>query len=226
MKKILLLVLSLCLVAALLIFCGAVERDKNIFGSTDEKENTIYIGVIEPLTGDDAPGAMREVLGFRYANAVCPTVDINGVTYNVKLLEADSMSSENGSENAAKSLIYSNVAAVLGAYDSENASYCLPLFEKEKIPVIGVSCSSPKIDADNFFRMCFTDSFQCGAAANLAYSMDCRKAAVLTQTADVYSKAAGKIFADEFSRLGGEVVNLSFQSGQENFKALAEEIKD
>lgn len=225
MKKILLLLISLCLIAALLIISGVVERDSSILGEKVKVNNTIYIGVYEPFTGDDAEGAMHEILGFRYANAVCPTVQINGVTYDIVLVEADNMSNKEAAEVSAESLVKANVTAVLGSYDSENAAEALPQFAKANIPVIGVSCSSPLLpDISGFFRMCATDSFQSGVLANYAYNMDCRKAAVVTQTADIYSKEAGRLFSKEFSRLGGEVIDFSFQSGQENFKQLSEEI--
>lgn len=228
MKKILLLIFSLCFIAALLIVCGAVDRDSSFLGNKEKVENTVYLGVYEPMTGDDAQGAMREVLGFRYANSVCPTVVIDGETYNIELLEADNKSAKDGSENSANTLIQADVTAVLGSYDSENEAVGVPMFAKSNIPVIGVSCASSLVSNNNtnFFRMCFTDNFQCGVIANCAYSMDFRKAAVITQTADIYSKEAGKIFEEEFIRLGGEVDNFSFQSGQQNFKSLIEEIKD
>ena len=226
MKKILILFFSLCFFAALLIISGAVERDSSLLGKKPEVNNTIYIGVYEPFTGDDAKGAMREILGFRYANSVCPTIQINGVTYDIVLVEADNMSNKEGAELSAESLVKANVTAVLGSYDSENAAVGAPIFAKTNIPVIGVSCPSSLLPKNNgFFRMCYTDSFQSGVLANCAYNMEYRKAAVLTQTADIYSKEAGKLFSEEFTRLGGEVVNFSFQSGQENFKSLSEELR-
>ena len=227
MKKFVILFFSLCFIAALLIISGAVERDSSLLGNKEKVDNTVYIGMYEPQTGDDAKGAMREILGFKYANSVCPTVDINGVTYNIKLVEADNMSKKDGAESSAQALVKANVTAVLGSYDSENTAFGLPFFQKASIPVIGVSCTSSLISPnEGFFRLCYTDSFQSGVLANCAYNMEYRKAAVLTQTADIYSKEAGKLFSKEFTRLGGEVFDFSFQSGQENFKSLSEEIRD
>jgi branched-chain amino acid transport system substrate-binding protein len=228
MKKAILLIFSLCLVIGVLILCGAINNEFNILGKEEKNENTIYIGVYQPKTGDDAKGAAREILGIRYAYSLFPTVEIGGATYNIELLEVDNMSNKSGAADAAQTLVNANVTAVLGSYDSENTAEAVPSFEKANIPVIGISCASPLVaeKRGNFFRMCFTDAFQSGVMANYAYSMDYRKAAVLTQTADIYSKAAGKMFTEEFLRLGGEAANFSFRSGQENYNSLITEIKD
>jgi len=228
MKKFLLALLLLCLITALFIVFGNLgDKDKlSVFGDASKDKDTIYIGVYEPLTGDYAQGGLSEALGIRYANSVCPTVDINGVTYNIKLVEADNAKDELGSAFAAKTLVDSNACAILGSYGASATVAGLPEFEKSGIPLVGVSCTSQSAtkDSNSYFRICYTDSFQSGIMANLAYSMDLRHAAVLTQTGDAYSKAAGKVFADAYKQLGGEVSEFSFQLGQENFRSLAKEI--
>lgn len=226
MKKIILLLLSLIFAAALLILSGSVELKSTLLGEVKTKENILYIGVNEALTGDDAEGAARELLGFRYANSVCPTVDLNGETYSITLVEADNLSTKEGAAAAAKTLVDAGVFAVLGPYDSELCAASLPVTQASGIALISVSASSERISGTgaDFFRLCFLDGFQSSVMANLARSMEFEKAAIITQTADDYSKAAGKLFEKEFKHLGGETVNFSFQSGQENFKALTQEI--
>lgn len=228
MKKVILPVIAFCIVAAMLVLFGGMGgRDKiSAFGSTVKKPNTIYIGVYEPLTGDYKQGGLNETLAIRYANTVCPTVDIGGATYEIKLIEADSASDDIGSADAARSLIDSNVSAVLGSYGAKITAAGLPEFGANGIPVVGISCGSqPATEgAASYFRLCSTDEFQSGVMANLAYGMDLRKAAVLTQTGDEYSKKAGNTFAEAFKKLGGEVKEYSFQLGQQNFRSLAADI--
>jgi len=230
MKKLFWTLLSLCLVAAVFIlFAYLGNRDKiSVFGEDTENKNTIYIGLYEPFTGDYAQGGLSEALGVRYANYVCPTVEINGTTYNIKLVESDSSADELENAPAAKALSKSKVCAVIGSYGSSETAAGNLVFSGKGIPLIGVSCASQSAtkDSANYFRMCFTDSFQSGIMSNLAKSMNLEHAVVLTQTGDAYSKAAGKTFSEAFSKLGGEVTELSFQSGQENFRALAKEILD
>lgn len=228
MKKFLLALLAFCLVAAMFVLFGSLgDKDKiSAFGENTKNKNVIYIGVYEPLTDDYAQGGMSEALGIRYANVVCPTVDINGVTYDIELVEADNADDEQGSAFAARTLQETKLSAVLGSYSSKATAAGLAEFENKGIPLIGISCTSQSATegSSSYFRLCYTDSFQSGIMANLAYGMDLRHAAVLTQTGDAYSKAAGKTFADAFKQLGGEVTEFSFQLGQENFRSLAREL--
>ena len=87
---------------------------------TDETEatHTIKIGVFEPTTGENSNGGKQEVLGIRYANAIVPTVELNGTVYNIELVEADNQSDKVAAVAAAESLIAEGVAGVIGSYGS------------------------------------------------------------------------------------------------------------
>jgi len=230
MKKILLPFLAILFVAALFILLESRDDwDKiSAFGSGEKEKNIIYIGVYEPLTGDYSQGGLSEALGIRYANSVCPTVDIAGVTYDIKLVEADCGAYEEGSVIPAQALIKSDVCAVLGSYSAKETNAGLSVLEGNGIPLVGVSCSSRSAteDSSGYFRLCCTDSLQSGIMANLADSMDLKHAALLTQTGDEYSKETGRVFTEAFKKLGGEVTDFSFQLGQENFRSLAKEISN
>ncbi len=228
MKKVILSVLAFCLVAALFIAFGSLGGlDKiSAFGEKIIHKNVIYIGVYEPATGDYAQGGLTETLGIRYANSVCPTVEVGGVSYEIRLVEADSAVDVQGSALSAQNLSGSKITAILGSYSSKATAAGLPEFEKAGIPLVGISCSSQAATegASSYFRLCSNDSFQSGVMANLAYGMNFRKAAVITQTGDEYSKKAGKTFSEAYEKLGGEVTQYSFQLGQQNFRSLAADI--
>ncbi|MFB0921767.1 MAG: ABC transporter substrate-binding protein [Oscillospiraceae bacterium] len=228
MKKVILSVLAFCLVASLFVAFGSLGGlDKiSAFGEKIIHKNVIYVGVYEPTTGDYAQGGLTETLGMRYANSVCPTVEVGGVTYEIELVEVNSAADEPDSALAARKLAGSKVSAILGSYSSKATASGLSEFEKSGIPLIGISCSSQIATegASSYFRLCCNDSFQSGVMANLAYGMDLRKAAVITQTGDEYSKKAGKVFAEAFEKLGGHVAQYSFQSGQQNFRSLAADL--
>ena len=228
MKKFLLALLAFCLIAGMFVLFGSLgDKDKiSAFGENTKNKNVIYIGVYEPLTDDYAQGGLSETLGIRYANRVCPTVELDGETYTIELVEADNAADEKGSAFAAQKLLESDVCAVLGSYSSKATAAGLPEFEQKGVPLIGISCTSQSASSGSgdYFRMCYTDTFQSGIMANFAYGMDLRHAAVITQTGDAYSKAAGKTFSDAFIQLGGEVTDFAFQLGQENFRALTKEL--
>ena len=81
-------------------------------GGSANGDKVIKIGVFEPLTGENGGGGFGRVLGIRYANKVYPTVDINGETYNIELVEVDNKSDKTEAVSAAQSLIASGVKVV------------------------------------------------------------------------------------------------------------------
>lgn len=230
MKKFLLTILFLCLIAVLFFFLASKGNFDIItsLGDNTKNKNTIYIGVYEPLTGDYSAGGLSELQGIRYANSIRPTVEIDGVTYNIELVETDCNEDDENSAPAAAELANSGIIAVMGAYSSKANVSGLPEFEKNGLPVIGISCSSlaATSGSSRYFRLCTSDSFQSGVMANFAYGMELRHAAVLTQTGDKYSKEAGRAFAQAFEQFGGDVTFFDFQLRQENFRSLADEIAD
>jgi|GEM_PF-1729591 len=229
MKKFLLPIFSLCFIGAMVFICGTAggESTNTNSSSADKADrNVISIGVFEPLTGDDAQEGLQETLAVRYANFVCPTVEINGVKYDIELNEQDNASDIGSAASSAKSLADSKVSAVLGSYGSWLTAQGAKALEKENIPVVGITCSSRLLvkNSNNFFRVCSSDSFQSGAAASYAYSISCRKAAVLSQIGDLYSKDSGKLISDAFKNQGGTAYSYRYQKGQQNFRSLVQDI--
>ena len=108
-KKIMALILCLCFAVSMLSACGT---------KTGSGGNVIKIGVFEPVTGENGGGGFQEVLGVRYANKVYPTVEINGVTYDIELVEVDNKSDKTEAVSAAQTLISKDVKAVIGSYGS------------------------------------------------------------------------------------------------------------
>ena len=113
MKKILALLLALCMVFALAA-CGepapaasdAPEGGDDQVSDAPEGGDTtgdkvIKIGVFEPQSGDNGAGGKQEILGMQYANSLTPTVEVGGETYTVELVYADNQSSNDKAVSAA-----------------------------------------------------------------------------------------------------------------------------
>lgn len=220
-RKVLALVLSLCMVIGMLTACSKPSGDD---------KNVIKIGVFEPLTGENGGGGFQEVLGMRYANKVYPTVDINGKTYNLQLVEVDNKSDKTEAVSAAQSLISSGVKVVLGSYGSGVSIAAGDFFEEAKIPAIGASCTNPQVTLDNdyYFRVCFLDPFQGTVMANYASQSGAKTAAIITQLGDDYSSGLGSFFKTAFTKLAGDssiVDEEQFQTNQTDFKAILTNIK-
>ena len=94
-----------------------------------------------------------------------------------------------------------------------------PTSSKAKIPAIGTSCTNPQVTQGNdyYFRVCFIDPFQSVADAQFAKKQGVTKAAVITEAGDDYSAGLGTYFVKAFEALGGEIVEVNFQTGETDF---------
>ena len=135
MKKLTVVLLVMLLLGSVVFATGKSEA------KSDVKE--VVIGVFQPLTGENGGGGYQEVLGTRYANKVYPTVQINGETYKVRLVEADNKSDKTEAVTAAQSLISSGASVIIGSYGSGVSIAAGDIFLDNKIPAIGASCTNP-----------------------------------------------------------------------------------
>ena len=219
MKKLTALVLALCM-ALSLAACGGSNGDSSAAGSAATSGDTVKIGVYEPQSGDNGAGGKQEILGIQYANSVAPTVEIGGKTYNVKLEIVDNESSNDKAVSAASQLISKGVSVVLGSYGSGVSIAASDTFKNANVPAIGVTCTNPAVTAGNthYFRACFIDSFQGPVLANHAYkNLKATKAYCLSKLGDDYSGGLVSYFAQQFEKLGGEVVKAEFPEGNSDF---------
>ena len=212
MKKLIAILLCLVMVVSM-VACGGEKNPT----TTDEK--VITIGVFEPTSGQNGAGGKKEILGIQYANSLYPTVTIGGEEYTIKLEYADNQSDSSKAPTAAQQLVSKGVSIVLGTYGSSCAIAGGPYFEQAKIPAIGTSCTNPQVTLGNdyYFRVAFIDPFQSVADAQFAKKQGVTKAAVITEAGDDYSAGLGNYFVQAFKELGGEVVEVSYQTGETDF---------
>lgn len=227
MKKIILMIASLIVILVLFFaFTGAVGDKAVSRTARAEETNTLTIGVYEPLTGSEAEGGKKELLGIRYANSVRPSVDIAGITYNIELLELDNESDAETAELDGKYFIKQGVTAVLGSYGTELSEIGAKALAPSGIPHILISSTKPDLIncGPSVFRVCYDDSFQAGVMANYAVSKGYKTAVVLTMENDAYSASLAGCFTSEFMRLDGSVFAYAYEKGQNNFQSIAEMI--
>lgn len=227
MKK--LILLPFFLVAGILAFIllGGINSGDHLSEAAYNGNEKIYIGVFEPLSGFNETGGRQELLGLKYAQYQRPTVYVNGKPYDLEFVVADNASEEQSAKNAAERLVASKVSAVIGSFGSTVSIAGGEVFAREGIPAIGASCSSASVTQGNacYFSVCFSDSFQGGVLADFARGLGLEKMAVPIQAGDSYSRGISRYFIEEFTRLGGEVTQFSFNSVQQNFEPLIDEIK-
>ena len=212
MKKTIAVLMLLTLVIGLFTGCS-----QNAQTST---EQVIKIGIFEPFTGKNASGGKQEALGIAYANAIQPTVTIQGTTYKVELIVSDNESSKEKAPTAASTLVEHEVAVVLGSYGSDESLAGSGVFEAAGIPAVGVNCSNPAITAGNqhYFRICWVDTFQGSALANFAAEhLKASSVYCLAEQNDNYSAGLCSYFIEAFTSLGGSVVYETYPAGTTDF---------
>lgn len=226
MKKFLALALSCSLALTALAGCsGGTSSTPAPEGTTPAEttsggENTVYIGVFEPATGDSGAGGKQEMLGMQYANSETPTVDIGGTTYNVELVYADNGSDSAKAPTAAAELVGKGVSLVLGSYGSGVSIAAGPIFGEAGLAAIGVTCTNPQVTAGNdyYFRICFLDPFQGTVLANFATEkFSAQKAYLLGELGNDYDQGLMNYFEQAFTAAGGTVVKDSFPTNTSDF---------
>ena len=228
MKKFIALALASVMTFSLAA-CGGGGSDEAAVAGTPISGDTIKIGVFEPTTGENGGGGMQEVLGIRYANTVAPTVDINGTTYNIELVEVDNQSDKTAAVTAAQSLISSGVVGVMGSYGSGVSIAAGQTFAEAGVPAIGCSCTNPQVTLGNdfYFRTCFLDPFQGTVMASYAAEeMGYKTAAIISQNGDDYSTGIAAYFKQAFESLGGTIVaDETYQTNESDFNAILTTVK-
>lgn len=230
MKKFIALALASVMTFSLAACGGGGSEDAATTAGTPISGDTIKIGVFEPTTGENGGGGMQEVLGIRYANTVVPTVDINGTTYNIELVEVDNQSDKTAAVTAAQSLISSGVVGVLGSYGSGVSIAAGQTFADAGVPAIGCSCTNPQVTLGNdfYFRTCFLDPFQGTVMASYAAEeMGYKTAAIVSQNGDDYSTGIAAYFKQAFESLGGTIVaDETYQTNESDFNAILTTVKE
>ena len=212
MKKIIAVLMLMVLMTGLLAGCSQKDQAN--------ADQVIRIGIFEPFTGNYASGGKQEALGIAYANSLQPTVVINGVTYQVELVVADTESSKEKAPTAATMLLEHNVSVVLGSYGSDEAMAGSSVFEAAGIPVVGVTCTNPAITAGNqhYFRICWLDTFQGSVLAKFAEEhLKAGTVYCLAEREDNYSAGLCTYFIEAYTSMGGSVIYETYPAGTTDF---------
>lgn len=216
MKKLSFLMVLVLAMTAFMAGCGGSGDAE----SSESGNPVVKIGVFEPASGDNGAGGKQETLGIQYANSVCPTVEIGGTTYDVKLEIVDNESSTDKGPTAAQSLVSAGVSVVLGSYGSGVSIAASDIFGSAGIPAIGVTCTNPQVTEgnDHYFRICFLDPFQGTVLANFANDVfQAKTAYCIAKLGDDYSVGLCNYFQKAFEGLGGKVVYETFPEGNSDF---------
>ena len=197
MKKLKTTILISMLVACMTVLCGCTTWDnfKAAFIDKQDKETTIQIGVLEPVTGADSKAAEDEIRGIQLANKVHPNV--NGKL--ISLVFSDDKSDIDASETAAKTLVDKKPMVILGSYGNVYSLAASPYIKEAKIPAIAITNTNPLVTVNNpyYYRVCYVTSNQGDLLAR--YVLESQKenvAGVLLPLDDDVALAEATAFTD------------------------------
>lgn len=230
MKKFLVLMLSLALVAGSFAGCGDKKTEG---GNGNAKE--VKIGINYELTGPVASYGSASVQGIMMAfDEINANGGINGMKIVPVKVDNKSDSAE-ATSLATRLMTEDGVVACLGPATSGNYGATIPVAMGNGIPIISASATADKditVDKkgkvnDYVFRLCFNDSFQGITMANFATNnLKAKKAVVIKDTSSDYAKGLAENFISTFKKSGGEIVSEEgYVSKDKDFKAILTTIK-
>ena len=189
----------------------------------------IKIGEVGSMTGTEATFGTSSDRGIQLA-----VKEVNGAGgikgRQIQIIALDDEGKPEEAATAATRLIASeHVLALLGEVASTRSLFMAPKAQAAKVPMVSPSSTNEKVTAvgDYIFRACFIDPFQGYVMAKFATeTLKLKKAAILRDVRNDYSVGLAKVFNDNFTKLGGQIVdNQSYSSGEVDFKAQLTNIK-
>ncbi len=129
--------------------------------------------------------------------------------HKLRLVIFDNKSTALHARVAADKAVFRGVIGVVGAVWSTHSLAVAPVLQKGGIPMVSPGSTAPEVTqvGDYIFRTCYTDKFQGKLMADFAYhSTKYRRAAVLTNISESYSKILSRFFSANFEANGGLIV--------------------
>lgn len=184
------------------------------------EEDTIKIGVFEPITGSYAGGGAMELEGFQLANELYPEV----LGKKIELVVSDSKSDKVEASMAAQSLVDRGVVAVLGSYSSGLSLAGADVFAQAEIPALAATSTNPMLTMDNdwYARICFIDPFQGTMLARYAVETGYHNVAIIQEIESEYAVGLVNYFEQELAAHEGFTVTSkgNFVNTDQDFTTL------
>ena len=173
MKKKLTIIVCLALVIAATCGCTTFNNFRNAFFSpeateTQPDQNTIKIGVYEPLSGQYREQGNLERIGIELAHELYPQV----AGKEVELIYADNQSDMYAAETAIQELVAQKPSVILGSYGETVTLVAGDPVKANNIPAISITSTNPLITVNNSYYFCatFADNKQGDAMADFIFT--------------------------------------------------------
>ena len=215
MKKLIALVLALCLTAGLFTVAAADEPI------------TLKIAHIGPQTG---AAAVYGTATYRGAQIAADEITAADGPYDVVIINEDDTHDAETAVNAYNDAMDKDAQMIVGTTTTSPCIAVGALAYEERVFMLTPSASSTAVTEgkDNVYQVCFTDPAQGAASAEyIAQNGLPTKVAVIYNNADAYSTGIYQTFVDKAKELNLEIVSEgAFQDNTKDFTVLVHDAKN
>lgn len=199
-------------------------------GTAGAQEEFVAIGLVSPLTGDQAYVGVGVLQGAQMAvedaNARGPVFG----TTKIKLIALDDQHNPTQAVMAANKLVANpQVMGVVGHFNSSCSKAASSIYHEARVVQVSPASTNPEISRqgyDTFFRVCATDDVQAPAGADFVHSKLGVKRIAIIDDQTTYGNGLANEFERRFTALGGEVIRHDgINQGEKDFTPLLTKIK-
>ncbi|MDI3316582.1 MAG: ABC transporter substrate-binding protein [Bacillota bacterium] len=213
--------------------CGGSGGSGGTAQTGAQGSNPIKVGFNFELSGDVATFGQHTWNGAQMA---LDEINAKGGVLGRKL-EPDKLDNKGDnaeSTNVTTRLVSDGVVAIIGPATTGDSLGAIPVITSAKIPLIPTSATAVPVTVDEngkvrdwVFRVCFIDPVQGVVGADFAYDqLNARKAVILEDSTNDYSKGLAAAFKQEFVKKGGQVLaERGFAKGDQDFRSVLSSFK-
>ena len=203
------------------------EQGSGLVGAN--AKGPIVVGEVGSMTGTEATFGTSSDRGIQLAvTEINASGGINGRPLQIIALD-DEGKPEEAATAATRLIASEHVTALVGEVASTRSLFMAPKAQDAKVPMISPSSTNEKVTqkGDYIFRACFIDPFQGYVMAKFAAeNLKLKKVAILRDVRNDYSVGLAKVFTENFTKMGGQIVsNESYSQGDVDFKAQLTNMK-
>jgi branched-chain amino acid transport system substrate-binding protein len=182
----------------------------------------VEFGAVLPLTGWASEYGQAIRNGIELAHE---QVQAKAESPRVKLVVIDSQSDPDRAAAELKGLYRDGATAVIGGVLSVEALAMVPVADEADRVLLSPSATQPQLSgiSSNFYRVCASDFAEGTVMARYAADNLRLRTGVVLAKEETYAKGIQAVFAEEFERKGGRIVEaIEFPANTKDFDALAD----
>jgi len=209
---------------ACFLFLAVIIFTFTACGAKQAEQKYITIGALLPLTGMDSDEGFRALNGLYLAKK---EINENGGILGKKLdvIILNDRGDERYIVRQYNALKEKGVAAIIGSSYSNVTVSLAKASEKDGIPVISPTASSPDVTNGrrNVFRAIFIDDYQAEVMAYFAYnSLKTKTAVIMNKRNNENYKRLAEIFTESYKERGGRILALEQFTTWDDFSGILE----